>query len=104
MKAMLLIVCFALLVVGCRTNETPEKQVDDLQITGQVKSQLAKDLGLSTITNISVNATNGVVTLSGQVNSEAAKNQAEASAKSVPKVLRVVNSLQVATSAAGGKS
>ena len=103
MKAMLLFVCLVLLM-GCRTNETPEKQVNDLQITGQVKSQLAKDLGLSTITNISVNSTNGVVTLSGQVNSPTAKEQAEASAKSVPKVLRVVNGLQVATTTAAGKS
>ena len=90
--------------MSCRTNETPEKQVDDLQITGQVKSHLAAEVGASTLTNISVNSTNGVVTLSGQVDSEATKSKVESVAKSVPKVVRVVDSLQVAPVSAAGKS
>ena len=84
--------------VGCRTNETPERQVDDLAITTQVKSKLAKDVGVSSVTNISVNSTNGVVTLSGQVDSSDAKVKAEDLARSVPKVVRVVDNLQVAPS------
>jgi osmotically-inducible protein OsmY len=47
------------------------------------------------VTNISVNSTNGVVTLSGQVDSTAVKDKAEAIAKATPKVIRVVDSLQV---------
>ena len=71
------------LLLRCRTNESPEGQVDDLQITAQVKSKLASDIGISSVTNISVNSTNGVVTLSGQVDSIDVKTKAEAAAKSV---------------------
>jgi len=86
---------FSALFLGCRTNESPEAQVNDLQITAQVKSRLAADLSLSSVTNISVNSTNGVVTLSGQVDSADLRTRAETLAKSVPKVVRVVNSLQI---------
>lgn len=81
--------------VGCRTNESPEGQVNDLKITAQVKSKLASDVGVSSIPNISVNSTNGVVTLSGQVDSADVRTKAEAAAKAVPNVVRVVDSLQV---------
>jgi hypothetical protein len=92
----------ALLTVACRTNESPERQVDDAQITAQVKSKLATEVGLSTVANISVNSTNGVVTLAGQVDSADAKAKAVAAAKSVPKVVRVIDDLQVASSSAQG--
>src|SRR5260370_36489061 len=95
MRLLLLLMSCALLF-GCRTNETPAGQVDDLQITAQVKSELASDIGISSVTNISVNSTNGIVTLSGQVDSSEAKSKAEMVAKNVPKVVRVVDSLQVA--------
>jgi len=88
----------ALMLVSCRTNESPEKQVDDVEITAQVKSKLASDVGLSSVTNIAVNSTNGVVTLSGQVDTAELKAKAEAAAKSVPNVVRVINNLQVASS------
>ena len=91
--AILVLLC--ILVLGCRTNESPEGQVDDLQITAQVKSKLASDVGISSVTNISVNSTNGVVTLSGQVDSSDVKTKAETVAKNVPKVVRVVDTLQV---------
>jgi osmotically-inducible protein OsmY len=84
-----------LLGIACRTNESPEAQVDDLQITAQVKTKLASDIGPSSVTNISVNSTNAVVTLSGQVDSADVKAKAIAIAKNVPKVVRVVDSLQV---------
>jgi hyperosmotically inducible protein len=88
----------ALLALGCRTNESPERQVDDVQIAAEVKSKLAADVGLSTVTNISVNSTNGIVTLAGQVDSAEIKAKAEAAARSVPKVVRVIDNLQVASS------
>ena len=89
----------ALLGAGCRTNESPENQVNDAEITTQLKSKLASDIGLSSVTNISVNSTNGVVTLSGQVDTVEAKDKAERVAAAVPKVVRVVNNLQVAPKA-----
>ena len=67
-----------------------------MEITAKVKSKLAADVGLSTVPDISVNSTNGVVTLSGEVNTAAMKARAETVAQSVPKVARVVDNLQVA--------
>jgi osmotically-inducible protein OsmY len=90
-----LVVCACLVGLACRTNESPEAQVDDLQITAQLKAKLASDVGPSSVTNISVNSTNGVVTLSGQVDSTAVKDKAVTIAKAIPKVVRVVDSLQV---------
>jgi hyperosmotically inducible periplasmic protein len=87
--------CAFLLGISCRTNESPEGQVNDLEITAQVKAKLASDVGPSSVTNISVNSTNSVVTLSGQVDSVGVKAKAVAIAKDVPKVTRVVDSLQV---------
>ena len=96
---------FALLLLGslsgCRTNESPEAQVDDLEITAQVKSKLASDVGASSLTNISVNSTNGVVTLAGQVNSSEIKAKAVAVARAVPKVVRVIDNLQLAPKPVG---
>jgi hyperosmotically inducible protein len=93
----LLPVMLCVVFLGCRTNETPEAQVNDFEIQASVKSKLASDVGLSTVPNISVNSTNGVVTLSGMVSSADQKSKAEAVAKSVPHVTRVVNNLQVAS-------
>lgn len=95
MKALLVLTVSALLI-GCRTNESPEQQVNDLEITATVKSKLASDVGVSTVPNISVNSTNGVVTLSGQVDTADTKAKAETIARTVPKVRRVVDNLQVA--------
>ena len=94
----ILIPLLAMMMFACRTNESPEGQAKDLQITAQVKSKLASDVGLSTVTNISVNSTNGVVTLAGQVNSTEAKAHAETVAATVPKVVRVINNIQVTAS------
>src|SRR5215207_7558955 len=95
MKVLIPLVLLVLLA-GCRTNQSPEAQMDDLKITASVRSKLASDLGLKTVPNISVNSTNGVVTLSGLVDSAASKAKAETITKSVTGVVRVVNNLQVA--------
>ncbi|HTP34805.1 MAG TPA: BON domain-containing protein [Candidatus Acidoferrales bacterium] len=86
-------------MIACRTNESPEAQVDDLQIATQIKAKLATDVGLSSVTNVAVNSTNGVVTLSGQVDSPDTKAKVETIAKATPKVVRVVDNLQVASRA-----
>ena len=95
MRAVLLVLPL-LLLPACRTNESPEGQVDDLKIAAKVKSKLASDVGISSVTNISVNSTNRVVTLSGQVDSPETQQKAKAAAKSVPEAARVVDTLQVA--------
>src|ERR1051326_7040512 len=91
----ILFVLLCTLLLGCRTNESPEAQIDDFQITAQVKAKLASDVGVSSVTNISVNSTNGVVKLAGQVDSADVKTKAVAVARAVPKVSRVVDNLQI---------
>jgi osmotically-inducible protein OsmY len=89
------VLCACLVGLACRTNESPEAQVNDLEIATQIKAKLASDIGPSSVTNISVNSTNGIVTISGQVDNADVKTKAVAIAKAVPKVVRVVDSLQV---------
>jgi osmotically-inducible protein OsmY len=80
---------------GCNTEQSPKRQLSDAQITTQVKTKLASDVRASSVANIQVNTTNGVVTLAGQVENENVKHSAEIVAASVPGVVRVNNNLQV---------
>jgi osmotically-inducible protein OsmY len=95
MRFLLAGVLLGAILVGCRTNESPEAQVDDLQIVATAKAKLASDVGPTSVTNISVDSTNGVVTLAGQVDSAELKAKSETVVKGVPKVVRVINNLQV---------
>jgi len=96
-----LIVLVLLATVACRTNETPESQVKDAEILASVKAKLAEGLGATTVTNISVNVTNGVVTLSGTAHTAEEKSRAISIAQAVPKVLSVNDSLQIAPAPPG---
>ena len=80
---------------ACKTTTSPGRQVDDAAIKTAVKAKLAADVKLSTLTNIEVNSTNGVVTLAGQVRDESDRIQAETVARSVDGVVRVNNNLQI---------
>jgi len=93
MAALLLVTTLA---AGCNTSEPPNQQVKDLQVTTQVKAKLASDVRASSLTNIDVNTTNGVVTLSGQVENSNVKHSAETVTTSIPGVVRVNNNLQIA--------
>ena len=64
--AMAMLASIALFTQGCNTTQSPNRQISDLQITTQVKAKLASDVGPSSLTNVDVNTTNGVVTLAGQ--------------------------------------
>lgn len=79
---------------GC--NEAPEDEFENAGIANTIKAKLATDLNSSTLTNISVDVTNGVVTLSGQVASAERKHRAEEIARSVDGVTRVNDDLQIA--------
>jgi osmotically-inducible protein OsmY len=83
--------------MACRMNETPAAQVKDAEIGAKLKSKLASDINASTITDISINVTNGVVTLSGQVKNSENKEKAEQIAHNVDGVGKVNNEIQVAT-------
>lgn len=89
------VVALVAFVGACKTTSSPGRQVDDASIKASVKAKLAADVRLSTLTNIEVNSTNGVVTLAGQVRDESDRIAAEQVARSVDGVVRVNNELQV---------
>jgi hyperosmotically inducible periplasmic protein len=89
------VVALVAFVGACKTTSSPGRQVDDASIKAAVKAKLAADVRLSTLTNIEVNSTNGVVTLAGQVRDESDRIAAEQVARSVDGVVRVNNNLQV---------
>lgn len=68
----------------------------DTGITTSVKSRLAADQRLATLTEVSVETENGVVRLKGEVPTAEHKREAERIAKSVDGVKEVVNDLKVA--------
>jgi osmotically-inducible protein OsmY len=84
-------------VTGCSTAQSPRRQIDDVAITTEVKTKLASEIGVSSVTDIEVNTTNGVVTLAGQVADLQTKDSAEQIAGSVEGVISVSNNLQVET-------
>ncbi|HET7453407.1 MAG TPA: BON domain-containing protein [Thermoanaerobaculia bacterium] len=82
-------------LAACKTTSSPSRQVDDAAIKTSVKAKLAADVRLSTLTNVEVNSTNGVVTLAGKVSTEDQRRMAGDVARSVDGVVRVNNELQV---------
>lgn len=86
---------FVLSVPSCRPSETVEGQARDAKIKTEIKSKLASDVGAATLTSVSVNVTNGVVTLAGPVHSDAEKSRVESIARSVEGVASVNDALQV---------
>lgn len=74
--------------------------VDDATITARVKSKFASDSTVSA-TRIKVDTVKGVVELSGNVSSEAEREQAVSIAKGIPDVRSVRNNLTVQSSTTG---
>jgi hyperosmotically inducible protein len=64
-------------------------------LIAEVKSKLASDAGLSTVTDIDVHAVGSVVTLTGHVATQAQKDAADHAAAMVGGVTRVQNDLTV---------
>ena len=89
------VVALVSFVGACKTTTSAGRQVDDAAIKTAVKAKLAADVKLSTLTNIEVNSTNGVVTLAGQVNDSSERLYAEQVARTVDGVVRINNELQV---------
>ena len=81
--------------IGCSGNQSGTQMVDDAAVTTQIKSKLAADVQLSTLTDVEINTTNGVVTMAGVVSNADIKSRAEEIAKSVTGVRSVNNNLQV---------
>jgi hyperosmotically inducible protein len=76
------------------TPRTASKAFDDAWITAMIGSKLSVDPEVKS-RNVDVDVRNGVATLSGVVDSEAARAEAEDLARSVDGVTQVVNELQV---------
>lgn len=87
----LLLICAA----ACRPNQTIERQTDDAGIKTSIKAKLASDVRFSTLTAVSVDVTNGVVTLAGPVHSEDEKAKIEETVRAVKGVSGVNNNLQI---------
>jgi osmotically-inducible protein OsmY len=92
------LVCCAvmvLLVLGaCSSNRTTGSQIDDAAITAAVKAKLATDGDINPF-NIDVDTNEGVVTLQGRVEKEAARTKAEQLARETDGVRRVINLVKV---------
>jgi hypothetical protein len=71
---------------SCNTSRQPNQQVKDSQIATEVKTKLASTVRASSLANIQVNTTNGVVTLAGQVENAEVKHSAEKVTAAVPGV------------------
>jgi len=85
-----------LIVAGCQTmtGKTASQNVSDEAITAKVKTSLTEDK-VANLTRISVDTTNGVVTLNGVVDSPQQKARAEDLARHVSGVRDINNNLQV---------
>ena len=72
------------------------RKADDAKISSEIQSKYGQDSGLST-KQLSVQASNGVVTISGWVDNDAQRAAAARQAAAVDGVKEVVNNLQVAS-------
>lgn len=81
----------AILVVGVGC----AKKLDDAKMSSDIQSKFSQDSGLST-KQLTVQANNGVVTLSGTVDNDAQRDAAAKQAASEPGVKTVINNLQIA--------
>ncbi|PWU11622.1 MAG: transporter [Verrucomicrobia bacterium] len=84
---------------GCAVTqhrETAGAYVDDKKIAAEIKTKMYRDPMVKG-TQVKVQSLNGVVELSGFVESQQAKDRAEQIAASTPGVVRVYNSLILPT-------
>jgi osmotically-inducible protein OsmY len=83
-------------MTGCQamTGQTMGETIDDSYITGAVKTQLAADKMVS-LTRVEVETNNGVVYLTGQVQTAEQRSHVGSIASQVKGVKKVVNNLQV---------
>src|SRR3954471_15310299 len=85
----------AVLIVASACTKAP----NDAQVTSDIQARLGSDSGLHN-KQLTVQAANGTVTLSGTVDNDAQREAAAKYAASEPGVKTVINNLQVGTMAA----
>lgn len=96
MRTLTALVLLAALTAGCQslTGRTTGQTIDDATVTASVKSKLVADRAAN-LTRVNVDTTNGVVSLTGMVETPEQKTRAESLAREVDGVRRVTNNLQV---------
>jgi len=89
-------VAFLLLIAGCQamTGETAGQNLDDGTLTTYVKTALAGER-VNTLTRVGVETNNGIVVLTGEVETAQEKSRAGTVAAQVKGVRQVINNLQV---------
>jgi osmotically-inducible protein OsmY len=94
---MILVLSIFFLAAGYQTatGETMKENAVDTKITTSVKSHLATDDKLKTLTQISVRTVDKTVYLTGAVPTLQEKNRAEEVASKVEHVKKVVNNIEV---------
>jgi hyperosmotically inducible periplasmic protein len=80
---------------GANAPTEAERDTRNAALTGKVKSALAADVGLKTLTNIDVDSAGTTVTLKGRVDTEEQKRRAQEVAAAVNGVSSVNNQLSV---------
>jgi hyperosmotically inducible periplasmic protein len=95
-KMMIVTLVVLFLMTGCQamTGETAGQNIDDGTLTTYVKTQLAGER-LNTLSRVGVETNNGIVYLTGEVETAAEKSRAGTVASQVKGVRQVVNNLQV---------
>jgi len=95
-KMMIVTLAVLFLMTGCQamTGQTMGENIDDSYITGAVKTQLASDK-LVSLTRVEVETNNGIVYLTGQVQTAEQRSHIGSLASQVKGVKQVVNNLQV---------
>lgn len=86
--------CAAPLLESCSTNQPAGEQLSDAGITSKIKAKYVADSDISNF-DISVETEEGVVYLTGRVESEAVKDEAERIALNTDGVRQVVNHIKV---------
>ena len=91
-----------LALAACSSNPENRRTVGetagDAAVTAKVKTAIATDVGARTATAVNVTTYNGTVQLTGFVDNEDQKKQAEAAAKQVDGVKSVKNDIRIKSS------
>jgi len=95
-KTLAATVAFLFLIAGCQamTGETAGQNIDDGVLTSSVKTSLAGER-VNTLSRVGVETNNGIVVLTGEVETANEKSRAGTVTGQVKGVRQVVNNLQV---------
>ena len=99
----IIVLAAALASTGCAMTLTVVLVVSDSYLTTSIKSRLATEARVGTLTDVGVQTSDDMVRLTGTVADEAERRHVESLARSVAGDNRVVSELQVAGTASARK-